>query len=247
MRGTFVHGPIEWNIDLNGESWSQGALIQGKLVLKNKSSAPVSLEGAGVQLSYSEIKKIQSRDPKALKAVIAVELDISTIDSGEEKTIPLKFKLADDCGVTDAKNSMYVALGPQKSESQLQVHVTPQKIFLEMIKLLETFQRFKLKSFKSNKELVEFKLTPPSSRELVQVDHLLLSMRLLEKNLLMSFDFAMKTLDTQGVTNKVKKESKLMELTLTPKEYSLGMDMINQDVMLQRLESVVKVVKGHFF
>jgi len=38
-----------------------------------------------------------------------------------------------------------------------------------------------------------------------------------------------------------------MELTLTPKEYSLGMDMINQDVMLQRLESVIKEVKGNFF
>ncbi len=247
MRGTFVHGPIEWNIDLNGESWSQGALIQGKLVLKNKSTSLASLEGAGVQLSYSEIKKIQTRDPKALKAIMTLDLDIAQINAGEEKTIPLKFKLADDCGVTDAKNSMYVALGPQKSESQLQVHVTPQKIFLEMIKLLETFQRFKLKSFKSNKEMVEFKLTPPTSREMVQVDHLLLSMRLEERNLLMKFDFAMKTLDTQGVTNKVKKESKLIELTLTPKEYSLGMDMINQDVMLQRLESVIKEVKGNFF
>lgn len=247
MRGTFVHGPIEWNIDLQGESWTQGALIQGKLVLKNNSSAPAPLTGAGVLLSYSEIKKIQSRDPKALKAITELELEGASLAAGEEKSIPLKFKLADDCGVTDTKNSMYVALGPHKVESQLQVHVTPQKIFMEMIKLLETFQRFKLKSFKSNKELVEFKLTPPSSREMVQVDHLLLSMRMVEKNLELKFDFAMKTLDTQGVVNKVKKESKLIELTLTPKEYSLGLDMINQDVMLQRLEGVLKGVKGNFF
>ncbi len=247
MRGTFVHGPIEWNIDLMGESWSQGALIQGKLHLKNKTATSASLQGAGVQLSYSDIKKIQTRDPKALKAIFDVSLDFDTLAAGEEKIVPLKFKLADDCGVTDSKSSMYIACGPQKSESQLQVHVTPQKIFLEVIKLLETFQRFKLKSFKSNKEMVEFKLSPPSSREMVQVDHLNLGMRLIDKNISLMFDFAMKTLDTQGVTNKVKKESKVIELTLAPKEYSLGLDMINQDVMLQRLEAVVKEVKGNFF
>lgn len=247
MRGTFVHGAIEWNLDLRGETWSQGQNIEGKLLLRNKSSTPVSLKGAGAILSFSEIKKIQSKDPKAIKVTHSMDLDSQTLEGLSEKEFPLKFKLSDDCGVSDNKHSLYIACGPQKVESQLQLNITPQKIFLEMIKLLETFHRFKLKSFKSNKEMVEFKLAPPLAREMVQVDQLVLGMKLAEKNLSMIFDFSMKSIDTQSVTTKMKKESKLMELTLLPKEYSLGMDMINQDVMLKRLEEVITSIKGNFY
>ena len=247
MRGTFVHGPIEWNLDLLGESWSQGSTLQGKLLLKNKSSTPVSLAGAGVLLSFSEIKKIQARDPTAIKIIQSMELEAENLQGLSEKEFPIKFKLSDDCGVSDSKSSLYITCGPQKIESQLQLNVTPQKIFLEMIKLLETFHRFKLKQFKSNKDVVEFKLSPPSSREMVQVDQLLLGMKMLDKNLHMIFDFSMKSIDAQSVTTKMKKESKVIELTLLPKEYSLGMDMINQDHMLKRLEEVIKAIKGNFY
>ena len=132
MRGTFVHGAVEWHLDLMGESWSQGSTISGKLLLKNKSSTPVSLEGAGVILTFSEIKKIQTRDPKAIRVIHTMDLDSQSLEGLTEKEFPVKFKLSDDCGVSDNKHSLYIACGPQKVESQLQLNITPQKIFLEM-------------------------------------------------------------------------------------------------------------------
>jgi hypothetical protein len=64
-----------------------------------------------------------------------------------------------------------------------------------------------------------------------------------EQNLTMKFEFQVKKLDTSGVTNKINKEAVTVEKILTPKEYSLGRDMINQDQLLKTIEAALSEVK----
>ena len=59
----------------------------------------------------------------------------------------------------------------------------------------------------------------------------------------MKFEFQVKKIDTSSVTTKINKESVIIERSLGPKEYSLGRDMINQDLLLKSLESALSEVK----
>jgi uncharacterized protein YxjI len=109
--------------------------------------------------------------------------------------------------------------------------------------LLDTFQRFKLKEFKGTKNGVEYKLIPPTSRDMANLDGLLLSMEMEGDTLNLTFEFQVKKLDTSGVTNSIKKETAKIKKSLLPKEYLLGRDMIHQDALLKMFESVIGEVK----
>jgi hypothetical protein len=57
VKGAFFQKPLEWQIDVTGEAWAQGDPIKGELRVKNLGDSPLSLEGAGVKLSYADIIK----------------------------------------------------------------------------------------------------------------------------------------------------------------------------------------------
>jgi hypothetical protein len=59
----------------------------------------------------------------------------------------------------------------------------------------------------------------------------------------MDYDFQVRKLDTAGVTTKVNKVAVKISRVLSPKEFSLGRDMINQDTLLKSIESVLAEVK----
>ncbi len=244
MKGAFFQKPLEWHIDVLGEAWSQGELIKGELRVKNLGDSPITLEGAGVRLSYADIKKVHARDEQAFKEEAKVLFPAgTTIASQESKTLALQFTLPINCPVTDSKASYYVTYGLTAKESNLQVHVGPRKLFTEILKLMETFQRFKPKSIKASKGAVEFKLLPPTSREYAHVEALHLEQSLEGDHLKLDFTFKVKILDPNSVTTKVAKDERHVSKVLTPREYSLGRDMINQDGILKALDEVLGQVK----
>lgn len=244
MKGAFFQKPLEWQIDVTGESWSQGETIKGELRVKNLGDSPVNLDKAGVRLSYAEIKKVHARDEKAWKLEAEVLFAAGTsLAPQESKTLAIQFTLPTNCPVTDKKASYYVTYGLSALESNLQVHVGPRKLFTEITKLMETFQRFKPKDIKASKGAVEFKMLPPTSREYAHVEALHLEQSLEGDQLKLDFTFKVKTLDTNSVTTKVAKDEKHLQRVLTPREYSLGRDMINQDGILKALEEILGQVK----
>lgn len=248
MKGTSFNKPLEWNIETKGEAWPQGSFVEGQLKVKNHGSEDISLNNSGVALAYADIKKVHSRAEGALKAEVSQGFEQSVLKGGETLEINFKLKLPDNCPVTDKKASYYLAYGREFSENQLQMKIEPLALFGKVVGLLDTFHRFKLKEFKAIKSGVEYKLIPPTSREMANVESLALSFALKEDQLLMNYDFQVKKLDTAGVTNKIVKGSIKSNRTLAPKEYSLGRDMINQDQLLKSIQSVLDEVKlGNIF
>lgn len=226
-----------------GESWQQGDTLKGLLRLKNHGTDKVDLTDCGVGLAYADIKKVHTRTDGALKPEDKISFKESEIQGGEEAVIEFSFNIGPNAAVTDKKGSLYLTFGKSFIEGQLQVKVEPKSLYSKVVGLLDTFHRFKLKEYKATKKGVEYKLLPPTSRDMANIESLLLTFSMEGENLNLRFDFQVKKLDTSSVTTKVNKESVSLEKTLTPKEYSLGRDMINQDQLLKNVEAVLSDVK----
>lgn len=243
MKGTFFSKPLEWNIETQGEAWQQGEELKGTLKVKNHGSDTISLENSGVGLSFSDIKKVQTRAAGALDPILKEVFAHNELKAGEEHSIDFVFKIPLNGQISDKKTSFYLAYGKDLMESQLQVKVNPKDLFLKVIGLMDTFHRFKQKDFKSTKKGVEFKLLPPTARDMANIESLLLLFSMKEDVMNLKFDFQVKRLDTSSVTTKINKESVSVVKDLAPRDYSLGRDMINQDKILKVIEEVIAEVK----
>jgi hypothetical protein len=243
MKGTFFNQPLEWNIQTDKESWGQGECIKGTLRLKNHGQDPVDLTGAGVAIAFADIKKVHARTQGAMKTEASATFTEKELAPHAELELTFELKLPENCAVTDKKSSYYLSYGKSHNESHLMLKIEPNPLFTKVIGLLDTFYRFKLKECKSSKSGVEYKLVPPTSRDMANLDSLNLTFALQENSLLMNYDFQVRKLDTSGVVNKVNKESVIILKSLTPREFSLGKDMINQDFLLKSIEGVIGQVK----
>lgn len=243
MKATFFNKPLEWNLETDQESWTQGGLIKGLLKVKNHSSSEVNLANPGVGLAWAEIKKVHAKADGALKIEVSQKLEASKIPASGNLELAFELRLGDNSFVTDKKGTYFLTYGQDALENHLQLKIEPRPLFAKLIGLLDTFCRFKLKEFKSSKSSVEYKLIPPSARDMANLESLILNMSMTGEELNLKFDFQVKKLDTSGVTNKINKESIKLERTLSPKEYSLGKDMINQEKLLKVFEEVIAAVK----
>lgn len=243
MKGAYFQKPLAWNIETIGESWEQGSLVRGTLKVTNQGAETVSLENAGVGLAYAEIKKVHSRVDGALKPSPRKDFSSASLAPGESMELPFELPLPENCAISDKKASYFITYGLGAGDTHLQLNVHPRKLFTMLVGLLDTFHRFKLKDMKGTKKGVEYKLIPPTSRDMANLEGLLLGMEMTGDTLALSFEFQVKKLDTSGVTNSIRKETAKIQRVLQPKEYSLGRDMINQDGLLKVFESVIGEVK----
>ena len=47
MKGTFFNKPLEYKIEIDGESWTQGSKVTGNIIIVNHSKRPVALNKNG--------------------------------------------------------------------------------------------------------------------------------------------------------------------------------------------------------
>lgn len=243
MKATFFNKPLEWNIGTKLESWQQGSSLEGKLTVKNHGTEKVDLSGAGVGLAFAEIKKVHARAEGALKKEAESLLNQDSLGAGETLEMDFNLPLSENCPVSDKKSSYFLIYGRNLSENHLQLKVEPRLLFTKIVGLLDTFERFKVKEIKSHKNGVEYKLIPPTSREMANLDSLSLVLSMEGETLKLASDFAVKKLETSGVTNKINKASVKVKRDLSPRQYSLGKDLINQDELLKTFKEILSEVK----
>lgn len=244
MKGTFFAKPLEWNITVTGESWRQGDQVSGEVTLKNHSPETLPLTGMALIFAQGDIRKVHARDPKAFKLSDSLKDLPAELAAGQTLTLPIHFTLPANCAVTDKRTSFYLGYGKDGQEANLQLKVEPRRIFTDVTKLMETFQRFKPKDYKAVKEGVEFKFLAPASRDWAHVESLLLTLAMNGENMEMSFLFNVKTIDTKSITTALAKETREFKRVLSPRDYSFGKDMPNQDGIMKALDSVLLEVKS---
>ncbi len=243
MKAAFFNKPLEWNIETTSESWQQGSEILGKVSVKNHGTDSIDLSSAGVGLAYADIKKVHARTPGALKQESGALLTKQTLGAGESTEMDFALAFPENCSISDKKSSYFLVYGRDLSENHLQLKVEPRSLYTKIVGLLDTFERFKVKEVKGHKNGVEYKLLPPTSREMANLDSLSLVLSMDGEMLKLAFDFAVRKLETSGVTNKINKASIKVKRELSPRQYSLGKDMINQDELLKTFKEVLSEVK----
>jgi len=247
MKGTFFSKPLEWNIETREETWQQNGIITGTLKVTNHGADSFELNNHGVAIAYADVKKVHAKTEGILVPSDEMKLPSEIIPLGGHKTIEFSLTLPENCPITDKKSSWFLSYGKNSTENHLMLNVGPLALFTKIIGLLDTFQRFKVKEVKAAKSGVEFKLTPPTSREFANLESLSTLFSLKDKTLKINYEFQVKKLDTDSPVTKLKKEVVKLSKELTEKEYLLGRDMINQDQILKSIESALKEVKLNGF
>ena len=98
MRGTFFLKPLELNLDVTGESWSQGDEVSGTLAIKAHGEADLSK--IGIHLCEVNMKKFKAKDPAAFKV-------LESLPAATEST-SFNFKLSQSCLITEKTTSLYI-------------------------------------------------------------------------------------------------------------------------------------------
>lgn len=247
MKGTVFLKPLEYSIEAKGEKWHQGDKLIGTLKIKNHSVSVVELPSVKVALCEGHYKKIKAKDAKGWKSITEIILaEKFTINPSEEKDYSFEFKLDENCTITDKNGSLYLAFF-DKDEAiptgHIELVIEPKIIVKQILEIYENFLRFKVKEIKSGKGVIEVKLVPPTSRELSNVDGLLLSISEVEKNLALKYFFNFRILNIAGATMQSEKATKEVEQNFTSKQYLIYGDSVNQDFIIQSVQEVLNGVK----
>lgn len=243
MKASSFNKSLEYIIHVNGESWFQGDNLSGSISVKNHSSENMDLSKTGMALGFFDIKKIHDKkiEPHHL---ISPLLFFKNIASQEQIEKSFEIKLDLNCPITDKKMSGYIFYGDLENPiNQLQLKILPQKDFSKILELFDRFFRFKLKETKNGKKGLEFKLNPPTSREMANIDSLLLNMTKSPDGLHLSFNFILKKLNVSGVSHKIEKNEFTTVRNILNKEYLLGPGLIDQDKILKMFEGVLAEIK----
>lgn len=249
MKGTIFSKPFEYNLEVIGEKWRQGDQIKGTLKVRNHGALGGDLPALKVVLCEGTYKKIKAKDAKAWKSLFETELENQfTLNPAEEKSYSFEYTLPEDCLITDKNASLYLAFFDRDvlPSGHIELVIEPKLVISQILDLIQSFLRFKVMQVKYTKGMIEVKLTPPtSSRELSTIDTLILSLVEKEKALVMNYEFNMRVLDMTSGSMQAQKKTREFEQAFTSKQY-LQYDSLNQDFILQSINSVLNEVRPKF-
>lgn len=242
MKGINILKPLELTLETKEENWHQGGTVHGILKIKNLEVIEYQLSDFQIALGYADIKKVHAKTPGCFKVGQKLDLTHEVIKPNSLFELPFEFKLDANIPVTDKKSSYHLLYGKADSPFHLQMTILPQPTFLEIIKLFDTFFRFKVKEYKGTTKGTEYIMAPPASKEYAFVKSIELVLASQNQDLSLDFTFQLEKLDLTGVTNKLAKETKKSSKTLTPKEYMMG-KYLDSDKLLKVFENILSEVK----
>lgn len=247
MKGLVFLKPLEYSIEAVGEKWHQGDKLIGSLKIKNHSSEKIELPILKVALCEGHYKKIKAKDEKGWIVVSEVTLsEILIIDPSEEKNYSFEFKLSENCSITDKNGSLYLAFFDKDEKNpagHIELVIEPKIVIQQILQILESFLRFKVKEIKYSKGMIEVKLIPPASRELSNLDGLLLSISEVEKKLTLKYFFNLRVLNITGASMQSEKATREMEQNFNSNQYLIYGDSINQDFIIASVQEILNGVK----
>ena len=154
MRGAFFQQPLEYQIEVEGESWEQGEVVKGLLRVRNMSSEAVSVKTPQIILAHGLKKDIKETAEVTWEVVgkqIATQ-EISLQAAGEQ-TFEWSFILPTDSPITDKQGGLYLLFGGEEALTiggrlNLQINLHPilqnfLQTFTTQFRFLEKYQKRK--------------------------------------------------------------------------------------------------------
>lgn len=238
MKSTYFSKPLEFSIEVIGENWKQGDSVSGSIEVKNHSGEEIDLAQYALFLCIADIKKIQKKDEKGIQ--ILQECPIQ--DSHQE----FNFSLDENCPISQKSTGPYLICA-KKGElidgHHLALNVSPSSLVTNILEVLENFMRFKVKSLKPKKDSLEAVIILPSIKEFTSVTQFKLNLTKESDNLKLDYLFKIKKVCFDGGVTSTKDETKKFTSTLTPKEYLIYGSSLNQDIIVEKVNSVLEEIK----
>lgn len=250
MKGTLFQKPLEFNLEVHGETWNQGSEIQGTLEVTNHGADNVDLSSYGVALALGNMRKVKAKDAEAFAIEQASNFATSELAPGAKSKLEFRYSLPLNGPISDKTQSPYLVYGNlENRDGNLKLAVEPSLTFKPLLDVLDVFFRFKIKERKSAKTTVDFKLVTPDAKEFKALDSLVLKMKELpEQGIDLKFQFQMKNIGVSAGTVEVKKSKDERTLKLSAKDYLFQKNAPNQDAIRKLLQGVFdEVLPKQFF
>jgi sporulation-control protein spo0M len=250
MLGMFNQQNLRFQLETRGEQWRQGEKLEGELSVSNNGSEQAQLTNVFITLKCCQLKDIRANENHGLDLQMTPVDPSYSLSPGEMKKIPFSFLLDQKTPLTDLKQSAYIFYGDKDiGTGHLQVQVQPLALYGEILKIIETFYRFKIKKFVGKKASVEYTLIPPTAREWAQLKNLLMTFELQE-----NFDLHLK-LEARGqkidLSNsmlggeaKTVKTVKSWSKLISSREYTFDGRAIDSDKVRNVFEDILSRAKS---
>ncbi len=252
MKGHFIKNGVSFLLNTKDETQIQGSKLEAVLTIGNEQEHEIKIEGLFVSLNTANFKAVYGKKENAFEQIQIIKFENTSIKSHQEVKYDIEFILEENCLITDKKQSHFLKYGNEENSDHLQLTIIPHDIFIKISELIQNFHRFKLKEFRPHKvgkkTGVEFKYSPPASRDLACVDSFLLVQRLEQESLELECTFNIRKLNLALPHAPAELQVKTMQLKLPQKNLSLGKDrqgvpMLNQDFILKNLDEAISSIK----
>lgn len=241
MRGIFLQQPLEFRLEVPGDTFVQGSTVSCTLSIKNHGDSAVRLDNLTLQIALGNVKKVKAKDESAFEQIQAARLEQEgELEAKGSRSIPYTFSLDANFPIADKQQGPYLLYGNAPSSSglgQLPLTVTPHPHLRVIFDTFTTVFSFinKGESFKSGWTSV--KLKPPESRRMSFVDELNLSARFNENAIELKYLFTVKKFDTSLTKLDVKKGKAEVVQTLDPAQYLFGGGFVRQEYIEQMIDA----------
>ena len=223
MRSVYIQQPLEYQIDVEGESWNQGEVVKGQIRIRNMSSKTVAVKTSQIILAHGLKKAFKEGTmvPWEVLEKQVVAQDIA-LQAGSELTFGWNFNLSTDCPITDKQGGLYLLFGGEDALTEggwlnLQINLHP--ILQNFLQTFSTQFRFLEKYQKRKSEWTEVKLVPPESKEYPNLDFVRCLLRIYQEQLESHYLFKMRGLGRSGEKMTVTKKNRELKQKIPPENY----------------------------
>ena len=247
MRSVYIQQPLEYQVDVEGESWNQGEVVKGQIRIRNMSSKTVAVKTSQIILAHGLKKAFKEGTmvPWEVLEKQVVAQDIA-LQAGSELTFGWNFNLSTDCPITDKQGGLYLLFGGDEALTEggrlnLQINLHP--ILQNYLQTFTTQFRFLEKYQKRKSELTEVKLIPPDSREYPNMDYLLCFLRVRDEQLEAHYRFKMSGLGRTGQKMTVTKKYRELEQSMPPEKYLQPGGFPNRACFRENIDQALNIAR----
>lgn len=247
MRSTFFQQPLEHQIEVEGENWNQGEVLNGKLRIRNMSTQSVTVKTVQIILAYSLKKSIREKTDLAWeiqeKKVLTQNISLS---SKEEETFKWSIKLKSDCPISDKLGSLFLLFGDANVLSiggRLDLKINLHPLLQNFLQTFTTQFRFLEKHQKRKSDWTEIKLIPPESREFPNVESVSCLLRIQDEKLEAIYKFKMQGLGRSGQQMKVTKKNRTIEQTINKENYLQQGGFPNRSYFRDKINEALNIAR----
>ena len=247
MRSIFYNHPLQYQIEIDGENWTQGEKIKGELTVRNMISETVFVKDSQVIIAYGLKKNIKSGNEPPWEVLEKQVLTKNiSLHAGAERSYEWIFQLETDCPITDNQGGLYLLFGGEDTLSEGGRIDLPIRLHPILQNFLQTFttQFFFMEKYQKRKsDWTEVKLLPPESKEFPNMDFVRCLLRISQEHLEAQYLFKMSGLGRSGEKMKVTKKNRELKQKIPPEQYLQSGGFPNRACFRENINEALKIAR----